>query len=236
MNRKEVLREFDSQRAWTDAYVADGIERFRKGDLVLQFYDRSMQPVQHVRVQAEQVDHDFNFGANLFMLDEFNTPEQNAHYRDITVAQIIERADIGRSTFYAHFETKDDLLEQMCVEMFDHIFEGVNEHCVTHADLRDTDLAGILAHLLYHMRDTHSGVCAKLLHEREPHFTAHFSEKLAVLFARKVCDMPQGVPADFAQSVLVASFIQAVSWWFSSNCTSTPEELAGWFLATLKIA
>ena len=104
------------------------------------------------------------------------------------------------------------------------------------ADLRDTDLAGILAHLLYHMRDTHSGVCAKLLHEREPHFTAYFSEKLAVLFARKVCDMPQGVPTDFAQSVLVASFTQAVSWWFSSNCTSTPEELAGWFLATLKIA
>ena len=151
-------------------------------------------------------------------------------------AVVHEGADIGRSTFYAHFETKDDLLEQMCVEMFDHIFEGVNEHCVTHADLRDTDLAGILAHLLYHMRDTHSGVCAKLLHEREPHFTAYFSEKLAVLFARKVCDMPQGVPAGFAQSVLVASFTQAVSWWFSSNCTSTPEELAGWFLATLKIS
>lgn len=168
--------------------------------------------------------------------DAFEALMANAHYRDITVAQIIECADIGRSTFYAHFETKDDLLEQMCVEMFDHIFEGVNEHCVTHADLRDTDLAGILAHLLYHMRDTHSGVCAKLLHEREPHFTAYFSKKLAVLFARKVCDMPQGVPTDFAQSVLVASFTQAVSWWFSSNCTSTPEELAGWFLATLKIA
>ena len=63
--------------------------------------------------------------------DAFEALMASAHYRDITVAQIIERADIGRSTFYAHFETKDDLLEQMCVEMFDHIFEGVNEHCVT---------------------------------------------------------------------------------------------------------
>lgn len=81
MSRKEVLREFESQRAWTDARVNDGIERFRKGDLTLKFYDRRMQPVENVQVQAVQTDHDFNFGANLFMLDEFNTPEMNAHYR-----------------------------------------------------------------------------------------------------------------------------------------------------------
>lgn len=93
MSRKEVLQEFDRQRAATDARVADGIERFRKGDLVLQFYDQSMQPVTDVRVQAEQVDHDFNFGANLFMLDEFNTPAQNAHYRD-TFRQVFNAATL----------------------------------------------------------------------------------------------------------------------------------------------
>ncbi len=167
--------------------------------------------------------------------EAFEALMAHAHYRDITVAHIIERADIGRSTFYAHFETKDDLLDQMCVEMFDHIFEGVNEHCTTHADLRDTDLAGILAHLLYHLRDTHGGICAKLLHEREPHFTAYFSEKLAVLFARKVHGTPPEVPAELAQGMFIASFIQAVSWWFSAGCTTPPETLAAWFLATMAL-
>ena len=61
------------------------------------------------------------------------------HYGSVTVAQIIERADIGRSTFYAHFETKDELLSQMCAEMFAHIFEGVNERCTTHANLETED-------------------------------------------------------------------------------------------------
>ncbi|SFQ35124.1 transcriptional regulator, TetR family [Butyrivibrio proteoclasticus] len=34
-------------------------------------------------------------------------------YSKITVQQIIDNADIGRTTFYSHFETKDDLLNHM---------------------------------------------------------------------------------------------------------------------------
>lgn len=163
----------------------------------------------------------------------FESLMSEEHYSQVTVAQVIARADIGRSTFYAHFETKDDLLGNMCVEMFDHIFAGVNEQCVTHPGLKTTSLSGKLAHLLYHLRDTHSGICGKLVREGEPHFTAYFERCLAELFEREGPEGPTGVPAELAVDVAVAGFSRVVSWWFAHGATQAPEDMARWFCALM---
>lgn len=157
----------------------------------------------------------------------------NEHYSQVTVAQIIEHADIGRSTFYAHFETKDELLDQICTEMFDHVFEGVNSDCVTHAQLETPNLEGMMAHLLYHLRDVHSGVCGKLLMEREPHFTAYFQGKLTQLMESEMLNMPADVPHDLMLEMLVSSFHQAVTWWFDNGCSADPQDLAHWYWMAL---
>lgn len=162
--------------------------------------------------------------------DAFEELMAQRHYSQVTVAQIIERADIGRSTFYAHFETKDDLLKSMCTEMFDHIFEGVNDYCVTHQELKTADLRGKLAHLLYHLRDTHSGVCGKLISEREPYFTAYFQEQLSVLLRAETKADDAGVPEDLRISMLVSAFSQAVAWWLDGRAKEEPERLAAWYV------
>lgn len=162
--------------------------------------------------------------------EAFEALMSEEHYRSVTVAQVIDRADVGRSTFYAHFETKDDLLDEMCREMFDHVFEGVNEYCVTHPKLATESLEGKLAHLLYHLRDAHSGVCGKLIQEGEPHFTSYFESRLATLLERNDPASPDGMPQDLKRVILVAGFSHTVTWWFSRGAQERPEQVAKWFV------
>lgn len=46
-------------------------------------------------------------------------------YRKIRISQIAERADISRSTFYLHYEAKDDLLLSVVDEMIDEYFQSI---------------------------------------------------------------------------------------------------------------
>ena len=59
------------------------------------------------------------------------------HFNQITVGEVIERADIGRATFYAHFETKDFLLKALCEELFCHIFDAVENNKANHRHIFD---------------------------------------------------------------------------------------------------
>ena len=134
--------------------------------------------------------------------------------------------------YFDYLKTKrEDLLDDMCSDMFGHVFEGVNAYCVGHEDLADMSLTGKLAHLLYHLRDSYNGVCGKLIAEGEPHFTARFKRELEVLFAREAGAAGAAgsdVPADLRAAMHASAFMEAVSWWLDRGADVAPEQLAAW--------
>lgn len=69
----------------------------------------------------------------------FNELLTQKKYNKITVQEIIDKADVGRTTFYAHFPTKDDLLREMCTTLFNHVFSDVLEMEKTHDFSAATD-------------------------------------------------------------------------------------------------
>lgn len=153
-------------------------------------------------------------------------------YEQITVQDIIETADIGRSTFYAHFETKDMLLMAMCSDIFDHIFAG--DLC----DYTDHDhtLQSRLAHILWHLQERKEDVTGILACESGELFLSYFRERIWTLFTLYAGDFTQEVPQEFLLNHLVGSFTDAIRWWVRNDMVLPPETVATYFLRTIRTA
>ena len=79
---------------------------------------------------------------------------ERGNYDSITVQEIIDEADIGRSTFYAHFETRDALLQALCTDIFDHVFSPELTKEATHDfSASSPGLEPHLTHILYHLQE-----------------------------------------------------------------------------------
>lgn len=156
------------------------------------------------------------------------------HYSEITVADIVERANVGRSTFYDNFETKDALLDELCNELEGHILEGMNSHG---ADVHKEDfgdgIEGRISHLLYHLARSHSGIFAKLVAEGEPRFAVAFERIAAPLLEQSMPTKATGAPVELRRKVLVESLRQTVAWWVMSDRKAKPESVARWYVEML---
>lgn len=59
---------------------------------------------------------------------------------EVTITEIVKRADFNRGTFYAHYEKKEDLLEEIVQEMFEKLTESIRK---PYADLSVVDFNAI---------------------------------------------------------------------------------------------
>ena len=79
--RRKILDLFDEQSDYVEEKVSHGIETYRKGNGKVQVIDKNGNPVAGAKIKFSQKSHEFRFGANIFMLDELETPEKNEIYK-----------------------------------------------------------------------------------------------------------------------------------------------------------
>lgn len=98
------LKYFEEQKAQMEARVALDTRRNRKAFAKLHITDKEGRPVTGVKVRVDQKSHDFKFGCNLFMLDQFPDEARNQAYRK----EFKELFNYGIAPFYwADFELTD---------------------------------------------------------------------------------------------------------------------------------
>ena len=161
------------------------------------------------------------------------------NYNQISVQEIIDIADVGRTTFYAHFETKEYLLKDLCEELFGHIVDTAmglphGHHHYSRADKADS----VFLHLLRHLQENDSHILELLSSQNNDLFLRYFKSNLKKLIISQY--MQKGVfknsklPEDYLVNHMTSSFVETVSWWLSHDMTESPEQITEYFLATIE--
>lgn len=141
-------------------------------------------------------------------------------YDEISVEEILGRANVGRSTFYAHFTSKDDLLERSLERLYALLMEAL-------ADGRRAADQGAPARdpcrtLFEHVAEYQdvglalaSGRGGVLLREA-------IDAVLARALANTVPANVSGLPRDLIIRHLIGTFHTVLGWWFTTQPDMTP--------------
>ena len=160
-------------------------------------------------------------------------------YSKITVQEIIDAANVGRTTFYAHFETKDDLLKELCEELFGHIIGSAMDCTHTHGLYSDGSAPeSVFCHLLQHLQENDKNIIALLSCESSEMFLRFFKDSLNELVRSQFINQNRkentDIPEDFLINHISGSFVEMVLWWIKGHRKQTPEDLDRYFRAVIE--
>ncbi len=156
-------------------------------------------------------------------------------FTQITVGEIIAKADVGRATFYAHFETKDYLLKAFCEELFCHIFDTANNENDHHRHIFTCDGAdSVFLHLFQHFQKNDNNLLRLLSSQNNELFLKFFKENLERLIDKQpsqfVVFRNVGLPESFWKNHITSAFVETLKWWIDNGMRETPEEITSYFL------
>lgn len=168
----------------------------------------------------------------------FTTLLSEKDFSKITVDEIINRADVGRATFYAHFETKEFLLKALCEELFCHIFDATEAGKESHRHIFDCEApASVFLHLMQHLQKNDNNILQLLSCPNNELFVGYFKRSLrelaesqVSLFAERKSDK---LPEDFWVDHIASTFVQTVTWWIENGRKESPQTITEYFLLSV---
>lgn len=152
-------------------------------------------------------------------------------YDKITVQNIIDRANVGRSTFYAHFQDKDDLLVQglamFSAELNAHIENAEHEGETTEHVLHSLIFFhhANVHHDLYHAMQGGGGMDV-ILEAGKQHLSADIQRHLDQLFPDSNV---LTIPLPIITSFVAGAMLSVLMWWLETGRPFSAEEVNAMF-------
>ena len=93
-------------------------------------------------------------------------------YADVRIQDVLDKSGVARSTFYAHYKTKEELLKSICSTIFGHVFSHSLAEEKSHDFSKSSifDYKHFITHIFYHLHDEKTLVHAILLSQSKDIF------------------------------------------------------------------
>ncbi|MBK8027085.1 MAG: TetR/AcrR family transcriptional regulator [Chloroflexi bacterium] len=154
---------------------------------------------------------------------------QSRDYDLVTIQDVTDRAGVGRTTFYLHYRSKEDLYHHA------HRAEvaRIAGPPLTRAELLAEDpperMVAVYAHhwaTLDQLRMVYFGKDSDVIFRQQRDDSAqHIAVHLQVTFS----GLRFKVPVDVVATVLAVSEIDLMMWWIEKHIVYTPEQMAAYF-------
>ena len=152
-------------------------------------------------------------------------------YEKITVQDIIDRADIGRSTFYAHYQDKNDLLLRGVAEIaYGEDMAAAVAEDVEKLSQAETELTISTARIFSHVQEN------RRIHEvmfRRTKENPVVEQGIAFLEANIAAQLERlleegqepSVPLPVLAKYLTGGLISLFEWWIENEMPNSPDEM-----------
>lgn len=150
---------------------------------------------------------------------------QEKRYDDITVQDIIDRANVGRSTFYSHYQDKEDLMISGLMHLM-HILSGMVAKPSKTGEARLLPTQELFEHVQENQSLFRGMVRGRGLEIFFDKGQEYWSQKLtADLQARIPPGRQPAVPVPVLAQFVAGTFVTMLRWWLDSKMPYSPKEM-----------
>ena len=150
-------------------------------------------------------------------------------YEAITIQDIVDRADLGRGTFYIHFHDKEEVLWSL-------IERGLTErdllaHEAAVADPSKATLRAAFSNMFHHLEENRDLFRIMLGEKGTSQVTLNVQDWMANDFEREISlafakSAPEGLELKVTAQIMTGAIARLAIWWLENPDEGTAEEIA----------
>ena len=153
-------------------------------------------------------------------------------YDAVTIEEITERANLGRTTFYLHYKDKDELLYKSLEAVFDDLVAQIEPYPITEWSMTGEKLSGMAFH--HAAENAHlykiilSGQGGTTIAQRIRAYIAQTAIRIInTHYAQHIDDSP--IPSEVLGNYIASSMMGMITWWLENDQPYTADEMHSFF-------